>query len=64
MSDSEGTHKSYPKWIYTERDGVPVSRIVNDPRELAAAGKGWAESPNGPFLTAKVELKSRPRKRK
>ncbi len=64
MSDSEVVHKSYPKWVYTERDGVPVSRIVNDPGELAALGKGWAESPNGPFLTSKAAPKPRPRKRK
>ena len=44
---------SYPKMVYTERDGKVVHTIVNTPDELKALGHGWAESPNGPFVTQK-----------
>lgn len=71
MPDSE-YQQSYPKWIYAKQDGAIVSRIVNDPAERDKLGAGWAESPDGPFVTqaepkfsAKQSApKSRPRRRK
>jgi len=57
----------YPKWLYTKRDGEVVGRIVNDPDERASLGKGWAETPNGPFagsFAKQTAPKPRPRKRK
>lgn len=44
----------YPKWLYTKRDGEVVGRIVNDPDERASLGKGWAETPDGPFPSETV----------
>jgi hypothetical protein len=44
---------SYPKMVYTERNGKVVHTIVNTPSELKALGHGWAESPEGPFTTPK-----------
>jgi hypothetical protein len=71
MPDSE-YQQSYPKWIYAKKDGVIVSRIVNDPAERDKLGAGWAESPDGPFVQqaapkppAKQSVpKPRPRRRK
>jgi len=56
----------YPKWrLYTKRDGEVVGRIVNDPDERASLGKGWAETPDGPFQveTPKPRPKGRSRTR-
>jgi hypothetical protein len=59
MPDSE-FQSSYPKWLYTKQGGEVVGRIVNDPKERAALGKGWAETPDGPFPS---ETMPRPRGR-
>ena len=64
MPDSE-YQESYPKWMYAKRDGAVVSELVRDPRARAALGKGWAESPAGPFQeeTPKSRPKGRSRTR-
>ena len=46
-------HQSYPKMVYTNRNGEIVHEVVNTPRELDALGPGWADSPDGPFSTTK-----------
>lgn len=53
---------SYPKMVYARRDGEIVNCTVQNPRELAALGSGWAESPSGPFSSAppkRVKVKAK-----
>jgi hypothetical protein len=44
---------NYPKWVYLKTASGVESRLVQSPDELKSIGESWAESPVGPFASAK-----------
>ena len=60
MAESESQERSsYPKWVYSKKDGEVIGKIVQDPRERAALGGAWVESPVGLDDAVKVRPRGR-----